>query len=55
MDFVYVAYANNEYDIVLNKTESLGINWFSLEEIKDSSFNTFPDVVEWAQYIVENY
>lgn len=55
MDFVYVAYANNENDIVLNKTESLGINWFSLEEIKDSSFNTFPDVVEWAQYIVENY
>lgn len=55
MDFVYVAYLDGDNKLVLNEKESTGIGWFTLDEIKDSSFNTFPDVVEWANIIVNNY
>lgn len=55
MDFVYVAYVVEENDLVLNEQESTGIAWFTLDEIKDTTFDTFPDVIEWAKYIIKNY
>lgn len=55
MDFVYVAYIDGEHKLILNEKESTGIAWFTLREIENPSFNTFPDVVEWAKFIDRNY
>ncbi len=55
MDFVYAAYVDGESKLTLNKNESTGIEWFTLKEIKDPSFNTFPDIIEWAEFIDCNY
>lgn len=55
MDFVYVAYVDEKNELVLNEKESTGIQWFTLEEIKNPTFNTFPDIIEWAEFIVDNY
>lgn len=55
MDFVYVAYLDGSNELTLNENESTDIAWFSLTEIKNSSFNTFPDVIEWSELIYNNY
>ena len=55
MDFVYVAYVDGENELILNEKEATGIGWFTLNEIKKSTFNTFPDIIEWAEFIVNNY
>lgn len=55
MDFVYVAYLDGRNELTLNEDESTDITWFSFEEIKNSSFNTFPDVIEWSELIYNNY
>jgi len=55
MDFVYVAYVEGENKLVLNDKESTGIEWFTLAEIKEPTFNTFPDIIEWAEFISNNY
>lgn len=55
MDFVYVAYMDGENKLILNEKESTGIQWFTLDEIKEPKFNTFPDIIEWAEFIINNY
>ena len=55
MDFVYVAYLDGSNELTLNEGESTDIAWISLEEMKNSSFNTFPDVIEWSELIYNNY
>ncbi len=55
IDFVYVAYLVGDNKLVLNEDESTDIAWFTLDEIKDSSFNTFPDIIEWTELIYNNY
>lgn len=55
MDFVYVAYLIGDNKLILNEDESTDIAWFTLDEIKDPSFNTFPDIIEWTELIYNNY
>ncbi len=55
MDFVYAAYLDSDNKLILNKDESTDINWFTLEEIKNSSFHTFPDIIDWTEFIYNNY
>ena len=55
MDFVYVAYVDGKNELVLNDKESTGIQWFTLDEIKEPTFNTFPDIIEWVEFIANNY
>lgn len=55
MDFVYVAYLDGNSDLTLNEEESTDIDWFTFDEIQNPSFNTFPDIREWAKFINENY
>lgn len=56
MDFVYVAYVEDGEDkLTLNENESTGIEWFSFKEIKSPSFNTFPDIIKWTEFIDCNY
>lgn len=55
IDFVYVAEVIGENNLVQNIEESDGIEWFSIDEILNSNFETFDDVREWCQYIINNY
>lgn len=55
MDFVYVAYLADDNKSILNEDESTDLAWLTLDEIKDSSFNTFPDIIEWIELIYNNY
>lgn len=55
MDFVYVAKVTGNNELVQNVEETDGIKWYSLNEINDSNFETFDDVKEWCQYIIDNY
>lgn len=55
MDFVYVARVIGNNELVQNVEETDGIKWYSLDEINDSNLETFDDVREWCQYIIENY
>lgn len=55
MDFVYAAYLVGDNKLILNEDESTDVAWFTLEEIKSLLYNTFPDVIEWTEYIYNNY
>lgn len=54
IDFVYIS-EPLEGELTLNKLESNGLKWFTLNEILDENFNTYDDVKEWCKYIIENY
>lgn len=55
IDFVYVAKIISNNEIKQNIEETDGIDWFSLEEINNPNFETFNDVKEWCQTIINNY
>lgn len=46
---------NCEYLLILAIQRNIDIAWFALDEIKDSSFNAFPDIIEWTKLIYNNY
>jgi 8-oxo-dGTP pyrophosphatase MutT (NUDIX family) len=48
MDFVYIAIPEDE-ELRLNEQESDGLEWFTIDEIKDPSFSTFSDVPVWCE------
>jgi len=55
MDFVYVAKVVGNNELVKNEEETDGIAWFSLEDVKKEGFETFDDVIEWFEYIRNNF
>ncbi len=54
MDFIYAAKIVGGSEI-LNEKETDGINWFTVDEIKSSSFETFPDTKKWVEIIKDKY
>ena len=55
MDFVYLAKVIGDNNLIKNEDETDGIAWFTLEEVKKEGFKTFDDVIEWFEYIINNY
>lgn len=55
IDFVYVAKVIDNNEIKQNIEETDGIDWFTLDQINDPSFETFDDIKEWCQTIINNY
>lgn len=51
MDLIYLAHPDIG-QIIMNEEETDGIEWFSLEQIKDPSFNTFDDTRQWCEYFI---
>ena len=51
MDLIYLAIPEPG-QITMNKEETDGIEWFSLEQIKNPSFDTFDDTRQWCEYFI---
>ncbi|MFZ3054602.1 MAG: NUDIX domain-containing protein [Minisyncoccales bacterium] len=51
MDLIYLAIPEPG-QITINKEETDGIEWFSLEQIKNPSFDTFDDTRQWCEYFI---
>jgi 8-oxo-dGTP pyrophosphatase MutT (NUDIX family) len=52
MDLIYLGFPKSGQIETINKEESDGIEWFSLEQINDPSFNTFEDTRQWCEYFL---
>lgn len=55
IDFVYLANAVGNCNIIPNLEENEAVEWFTLQEIQNESFNTYDDVRMWTKYIIEKY
>lgn len=49
MDFVFQAIAPYQASLNLNENESLGLKWFSVEEIVLGTVDTFPSIKYWLR------
>ena len=55
IDFVYVAIPTDNSALIVNEEETDGLKWFSVEEVLEEKFETFPDVRVWCKEIVEKF
>jgi len=54
LDLIYLAVPESDpAQAVLNDRESLGIGWFTLDEIMSPSFATFVTVRQWSSYFAQ--
>lgn len=53
IDITYVAVPYSEEEVILNKDESLGIGWFSREQLE--AIEVFPDIKISMDYILKHY
>jgi 8-oxo-dGTP pyrophosphatase MutT (NUDIX family) len=50
LDLIYLAFAEDEKEIKQNYEETDGINWFSIKEIDNETFDTFRESRKWCRY-----
>ena len=53
IDIIYAAIPYNDDEVILNKDESLGIGWFTREQLE--ALDIFPDIKITMDYILEHY
>ncbi|MFA5169445.1 MAG: NUDIX hydrolase [Candidatus Paceibacterota bacterium] len=53
MDLIYLGIPEPGQTEKINKEETDGIGWFSLEDIKNPSFDTFDDTRQWCEYFLK--
>ncbi len=53
IDIIYAAIPHHDQDVVLNFEESLGIGWFSREQLE--AIEVFPDIKITMDYILKYY
>lgn len=53
IDITYAAVPYDDREVVLNKDESLGIGWFTREQL--DALDVFPDIKISFDYILEHY
>lgn len=53
IDITYAAIPIKEQDVILNTEESLGIGWFTREQLE--ALDVFPDIKITMDYILEHY
>ena len=53
LDLIYLAFISQNLDLIQNMSETSGINWFGIEEIKDDGFETFDATKQWCIYFYE--
>ena len=53
IDIIYAAIPYNDDEVILNKDESLGIGWFTREQLEE--LDIFPDIKITMDYILEHY
>ena len=49
LDLIYFAKPIGNSNLALNESETDGINWYSIPEILDNSFDTFDNTKYWCQ------
>lgn len=49
MDFIFKAFVPEASELLWNQQESDGLQWFSIEEVLDENFETFPSIKYWAE------
>lgn len=52
-DLIYLA-ITNQVEFLKNEEETLGINWYTKDEILAEDFDTFDAQKEWVKYFSEN-
>ena len=50
LDIIYLATPKGEAELRVNNRETDGAEWYSIEEIQEESFNSFPATKQWCRY-----
>lgn len=49
LDLIYLAKPIDDSALILNEEETEGINWYTIDEILDESFDSFEETKKWCK------